>query len=140
MTFLRKELPPELRPAEAAFVRTLEELEPAKVAITDALPGARLPGRPFHDALDAFERGLVAAQGTMDGWRHAAVEPEWLACGRGLDDALARARRARDAAPDVIGFESMLGLVEDLIDPLDPFADAEARFRQLRRRGSDRRG
>jgi hypothetical protein len=138
--FRRKELPTELRPIEAAFVRTLEELEPAKVAITDAVPGARLPGRPFHDALDAFERGLVGARGAMDGWRHPLLEREWLACDDGLDEAISRARRAREIAVDVIGFEAMLGVVEDLIDPLDPFADAEARFRELRRRDGGGRG
>jgi len=134
MIFRRKELPAELRPVEAAFARVLEELEPAKVAITDVLPGTRMPGRPFHDALDEYERRLVVASEAMPGWRHPSVEAEWSACAAGLASALDLTRRARAEALDVHGFEGMLGLVEALLDPLDPFADAEARFRRLRER------
>ena len=128
----RKRLPAELVPVHEAFELVLEELEPAKVAITDALPGARMPGRPFHDALDAYERGLEGASDGMGAWRDPTVEDVWLACYAGLREALALTHRAREGAPDVIGFEAMLGLVEGLLDPLDPFAEAEDRFRRLR--------
>jgi len=130
--FRRKELPPELRPAEAAFALVLGELEPGKVAITDVLPGTRMPGRPLHDALEEYERRLGAASALMPGWRRPELEDQWLACETGLSVALSLTRRAREEALDVVGFEGMLGLVEELLDPLDPFADAEARFRQLR--------
>lgn len=136
MIFRRKALPPELRPVEAAFTEVLQELEPAKVAITDVLPGTRMPGRPLHDALDEYERRLVGASERMPAWRHPSLEAEWSACDAGLASALALTRRAREEAPDVIGFEGMLGLVEELLDPLDPFTDAEARFRQLRGRST----
>ena len=63
--FRRKELPEELRPVSAAFMRVLDELEPAKVAMTDVLPGTRMPGRPLSDALDEYERRLVAASELM---------------------------------------------------------------------------
>lgn len=134
MRLRRKELPRELRPAEAAFGRVLEELEPAKVAITDVLPGTRMPGRPLGDALEEFERRLVAAGSLMPAWRHPAVDEEWRACDEGLAEALAMTRRIRREAPDVVGFEGMLGLVEGLLDPLDPFTQAEDRFRRLRTR------
>lgn len=132
--FRRKELPEELRPIDAAFVRVLEELEPAKVAITDVLPSTRMPGRPLSDALEEYERRLAAASELMPAWCHPAVETQWAACAQGLEAALVLTRRAREEAPEVIGFEGMLGLVEELLDPLDPFAEAEARFRSLRTR------
>ncbi len=132
--FRRKELPEELRPVEAAFTQVLEELEPAKIAITDVLPSTRMPGRPLSDALDEYERRLAAASELMPAWRHPAVEPQWAACDGGLAAALVLTRRAREEAPDVIGFEGMLGLVEELLDPLDPFAEAEERFRSFRTR------
>lgn len=134
--FRRKELPEELQPVEAAFARVLEQLEPAKVAITDVLPSTRMPGRPLSDALDEYDRRLTSASELMPEWRHPAVEAEWAACREGLAAALALTRRARVEAPDVIGFEGMLGLVEELLDPLDPFAEAEERFRRLRSRGT----
>lgn len=133
MIFRRRELPPELRPVEEAFGRVLDEIEPAKVAITDVLPGTRMPGRPLHDALAAYERGLRAASEAMPAWRHALVEEQWIACEAGITVALDLTRRAREEALDVVGFEGMLGLVEELLDPLDPFVEAETRFRALRR-------
>jgi hypothetical protein len=138
--FRRKELPPELRPAEAAFELVLGELEPGKVAITDVLPGTRMPGRPLHDALQEYERRLAAASVLMPGWRRSELEAQWVACDAGLSAARSLTRRAREEALDVVGFEGMLGLVEELLDPLDPFAEAEARFRQLRGRRRDAHG
>jgi hypothetical protein len=131
--FRRKQLPPELAEAEAGFQAVLERLEPAKEAITDVLPGTRMPGRPLHDALAAFEDGLERAASLMPAWRRPETQEVWERCGSGLDVALALAHRAREEAPDVIGFEGLLGLVEELLDPLEPFAAAEERFRALRR-------
>ncbi len=68
----------------------------------------------------------------MPAWRHPAVETEWLACDVGLSDALTLARRLREEAPELGGFEGLLGAVESLMDPLDPFAAAAERFRALR--------
>ena len=131
--FRKKTLPPELAEAEAAFQAVLEQLEPAKEAISDVLPGTRMPGRPLHEALATFEGGLRRAAALMPDWRRSETQEVWGRCDAGLGSALALAHRAREEAPDVIGFEGLLGLVEELLDPLDPFAEAEERFRALRR-------
>lgn len=135
MRFRRKNLPPALAEAEEAFGAVLEPLEPAKAGLTDVLPGTRMPGRPLADALAAFVDGLQVARTRMPAWRRPELEGEWTACDRGLERSLELARRAQAEAPDLVGFEGLLGLVEELLDPLDPFVDAEARFRSLRRRG-----
>jgi hypothetical protein len=132
MIFRKKRLPDDLRPAHDAFERVLEVLEPAKVAITDVLPGTRMPGRPLHDALAAYQEGLEHASDLMPGWRHPDLEDVWRACEEGLGRALALTHRARDEGVEPVGFEGMLGLVEELLDPLDPFVQAEERFRRLR--------
>jgi hypothetical protein len=131
--FRRKSLSPDLAERFVAFQSVLEELEPAKAGLTDVLPGTRMPGRPLDDALVEFERRLERARTSMPAWRHPDVETEWVACEEGVGAALDLARRAREDAPDVIGFEGLLGLVEELMDPLDPFVAAEERFRGLRR-------
>ncbi len=131
--FRRKQLPAELADAQRGFQAVLEQLEPAKEAITDVLPGTRMPGRPLHDALAAFEGGLERAAALMPAWRRPETQDVWAACETGLASALALAHRAREEALDVIGFEWLLGLVEELLDPLEPFAAAEERFRALRR-------
>jgi hypothetical protein len=130
--FRRRALPPELAPARVSFDRVLAELEPAKVALSDALPGARMPGRPLVEALGAFEEHARAAAEAMPGWRCEQLEDDWLACETGLAAARDRARRLREEAPDVAGFEALLDLVQDLLDQLEPFASAAARFQALR--------
>jgi hypothetical protein len=132
--FRRKRLPPELLAPYEAFQAVLAELEPAKVAITDVLPGTRLPGRPLPNALDAFEQGVRSASGLMLGWRCPELEASWTACMDGLAEATRRAERLRRDDPGPAGFEGLLGKIQELLDPLEPFADAEDRFRSLRRK------
>jgi hypothetical protein len=130
----RKQLPPELVPRYEAFHAVLEEVEPAKAGVADVLPGTRLPGRPLRDAVGEFRDRLVRATHEMPAWRSPEVEGEWVACSQGLDVAVDRATRLLALHADPEGFEGLLGTVEQLLDPLEPFAAADERFRSLRRR------
>ena len=132
MIFRRRELPADLAPADQAFRLVLEELEPAKAGLSDVLPGTRMPGRPLHDALEEFATRLERAAALMPGWRRPELDDVWLRCQAGLQRARELAGTLLREAPDVAGFEQLLGLVEELLDPLEPFADAEDRFRGLR--------
>jgi hypothetical protein len=67
----------------------------------------------------------------MPGWRAPEVESEWTACAAGLDEAGVRARRFREEAPELGGFEGLIWAVEELLGPLDAFAAADERFREL---------
>ena len=67
----------------------------------------------------------------MPAWRTPAIEPEWIACERGLAEARDRARRFREDAPELGGFEGLIWAVEELMAPLDAFAAAAERFREL---------
>jgi hypothetical protein len=115
----RKALPPELAPAHEAFLEVLAQVE---------------PGRPFVDALLVLEERLGRAREMMPSWRRAEIEEEWVACDEGLERCLDLARRLREDAPELGGFEGLLGAIQDLLDPLDPFEAAAARFASLRRR------
>jgi hypothetical protein len=130
----RKELLPELAPAFQAFTEVVEAIEPAKAAVADVLPGTRLPGRPLNDALVEYRAGIERAGRGMAAWRSPEVEDEWGACAAGLQSAEARAAAlvGHEHAPE--GFEALLGTVQGLIEPLDPFVAAAERFRNLRRR------
>ena len=85
-----------------------------------------MPGRPLTDALDEFERRLTRADELMGGWRRPELEDAWSACDEGLGTSLALARRLREGGSGAEGFVGLLGLVQALIDPLEPFADAES--------------
>jgi hypothetical protein len=130
----RKRLPAELAPAFDAFQRVLDEIEPAKADLTDIVPGSRLPGRPVGDALAEFVASLDRASALMAAWRRPELETVWSACADGLAEARADAAALLAEATEAAGFGDLLGIVERLLDRLEPFADAEARFRELRRR------
>jgi hypothetical protein len=128
----RKRLPAELEAPHEAFERVLAEVEPAKEALTEVMPTTRMPGRPLPDALVEFEERLTRALEEMPGWRTPVTETEWVACERGIDEALSRARSLREDAPELGGFEGLIWAVGSLLDPLEPFAEAAHRFRSLR--------
>ena len=140
MMFRRKALPDELVPSFRAFHELLEEIEPAKAGLTEVVPGTRLPGRPLDDALAGFAARLTRARDLMPGWRRPELEDEWSACAGGLAIALDRATQLLDDAYEASGFGSLVGVVEGLLDPLEPFAQAEDRFASLRRRTERPRG
>jgi hypothetical protein len=140
MMFRRKALPDELVPSFRAFHELLEEIEPAKARLTEVVPGTRLPGRPLDDALAEFVAGLTRARDLMAAWRRPELEDEWSACMDGLAIALDRATQLLDDAYEASGFGSLVGVVEGLLDPLEPFAQAEERFASLRRRTERPRG
>lgn len=132
MSLRRRRLPEHLEAPAKAFDDLLPQLERARAALTGSVPGTRLPGRPLAETLSEFEDGLREVRDGMDAWRSADVEPEWEACSRGLDEALELADRVRTEGVQPEGFEGLIGLIGDLLLPLDAFERASTRFRELR--------
>jgi hypothetical protein len=128
----RRRLPEHLEAPARAFDDLLPPLERARAALTGSVPGTRLPGRPLAETLSEFEDGLREVRDGMDAWRSPDVEPEWEACSRGLDEALEFADRVRTEGVQPEGFEGLIGLIGDLLAPLDAFERASTRFRELR--------
>lgn len=92
-----------------------------------------MPGRPLAETLSEFEEGLGEVRARMDGWRAGEVENEWRAVSAGLDEALALAERVRIEGAEPEGFEGLIGLIGDLLAPLDAFERAAERWDRLRR-------
>jgi hypothetical protein len=128
----RRRLPEHLEGPARAFDDLLPPLGRAEAALTGSVPGTRLPGRPLAEALSEFEDGLREVRDGMAAWRSPDVEPEWVACSRGLGEALVRADRVRTEGAQPEGFEGLIRLIGDLLAPLDAFEGASARFRELR--------
>jgi FAD/FMN-containing dehydrogenase len=135
VAFLRGRLPDHLEARRRAFHDVLPALERAKSALTTAVPGTRLPGRPLAETLLEFEEGLREVRAGMQAWRTPEVQEVWTRASEGLDEAIDRTERARLAAPAPEGFEGLIGLLADLFVPLESFGDAAERFRELKRRG-----
>ncbi len=132
MIFRRRRLPEELAAPRAAFLEVLADVEGAKAALTECMPTTRMAGRPLPDALLDYEAGLGRALARMPAWRRPPLESAWGPCEDGLREGLLLARRLREEAPELGGFEGLLASVESLIDPLMPFAAAERAFHELR--------
>ena len=132
MSLRRRRLPEHLEGPASAFDDLLPPLERAELALTGSVPGTRLPGRPLAETLWEFEDGLREVRDGMDDWRSPDIEPEGEVCSRGLDEALALADRVRTEGAHPEGFEGLIGLIGDLLAPLDAFEQAAARFRELR--------
>lgn len=132
MSLRRRRLPEHLEAPAKAFDDLLPPLERARAALIGSVPGTRLQGRPLAETLSEFEDGLREVRDGMDAWRSADVEPEWEACSRGLDEALEFADRVRTEGVQPEGFEGLIGLIGDLLAPLDAFERASTRFRELR--------
>ncbi len=128
----RRRLPEDLERPASAFDDLLPLLGRAEAALTGSVPGTRLPGRPLAETLSEFEDGLREVRDGMDAWRSPDIEPEWEACSRGLDETLALADRVRTEGAQPEGFEGLIGLIGNLLAPLDAFERASERFRELR--------
>jgi hypothetical protein len=119
-----------------AFEAVAERIEAGKAALVGVVPTARVEGRPVADALSEFEDELRAGRERMDAWRRSEHQGLWAACRDGLEDALRLAEAARLQAPS-LDFESLVDLIGRLLEPLDPFAEAErllkVRTRRFRR-------
>ncbi|HZD81066.1 MAG TPA: hypothetical protein VE646_13640 [Actinomycetota bacterium] len=133
MILRRKRLPPELKERFEGFRAAVEPLEEAKAALPPAVPTTRLPGRPLAEVLLEYEVGLDRTAERMNAWRAPEVQGEWDACWAGLREARAMAERLRTQAPDLGGFEGLIGVLGDLLAPLEAFEIAAERFRSLRR-------
>jgi hypothetical protein len=121
---------PELRDAFASLRRTVGAVEEAKRRLASAAPGGRMPGTPLAEALAGFEEGLRGATGHMPQWRVPEVEEVWLLCVEALEESDRRAARLRlGDVPD--GYEQLYGSLSDLMEPLEAFARALGRFREL---------
>jgi hypothetical protein len=128
----RKRLPDHLEAPTRALDELIPSLERARAALTESVPGTRLPGRPLAESLSEFEDGLREVRARMGGWRVSEVEQAWLDASAGLDEAMVLAERVRTDGVPPQGFEGLIGLIGDLLAPLDAFERAIVRFRELR--------
>jgi hypothetical protein len=130
---LRRRVPEDVAGSLRAFGAVVPALDRARSALTASVPSTRLPGRPLAEALLEYEGALDEIAAGMDAWRAAVVEEVWVRCDRSLIEARRLAERVRTRAPAPDGFQGLIGLIGDLLAPLDAFDDAAERFRELRR-------
>ena len=129
----RRSLPADLVPVHEAVLACAEHVDLAQRAMIRCVPSsARSLALPLEVGAETLRMSLAFARDTMDGWRHPAVEPAWLACRAALDETLAGVDAAVAVAGTTVELEVALTAVQDLLEPLHAFVDAEDAFRALR--------
>lgn len=91
------------------------------------VPAGRARGRPFADALLAFDEGLRSARDAIAEWRGAPDELR-RRCDAGIVESLRRAERLRLEAPS-LDYEALVQTLAALMDPLEVFEEAERALR-----------
>lgn len=124
-------LPDDRHDAWWAFLDCAEVIEGGRRLLLGTLPTGRVEPAPIGVGIDALERAIQDARGWMDRWRLPDVEDEWADCHAALDDAERAVPELRAVAATTRELEELLGAVEEVVAPLDAFADAERAFRRV---------
>lgn len=125
----RPPLPEDLHDAWWSFVDCAEVVEGGRRQLLATLPVARVEPAPVAVGLDALAGAVADARSWMDGWKLTELAGAWEDCAAALDEADAALSAARRVAAETGELEELLGAVQEVVDPLDAFADAERAWR-----------
>ncbi|MBW3662825.1 MAG: hypothetical protein KY469_06970 [Actinobacteria bacterium] len=125
----RPPLPDDLRPAWQAFVDCADLIEGARRLLLGTLPTGRVEPAPVGVGLDAVGQAIADARDWMDRWQIDELHQVWAECERALDESASAIDGAREVAVTTGELEELLGAVEEVVAPLDAFADAERAWR-----------
>ncbi|MFT5222026.1 MAG: hypothetical protein ACI867_000323 [Glaciecola sp.] len=130
--FARKAaLPADLFPHWRAFLDCAEVIEAGRRTLLSTLPVGRVEPAPITFGLDALGRALVDADGWMPGWADVpALRQDHAACVIAMTEARGALVHVAKVADTTSELEVLQGAVEDVIFPLDAFADAERTWRR----------
>lgn len=126
----RPPLPDDLHDAWWAFLDCAQVIEGGRRQLLATLPKGRVEPAPIGVGLDAVATAVADARGWMDGWRIDQLASEWRDCQDALDETDDAVPHAREVAASTGELEDLLGAVEDVVAPLDAFADAERAWRE----------
>ena len=131
----RKALPAELSAAHEAFAAQAQRVEAARQALLSCLPDGRGRARaPLEVGIELLADEIDAVRPQMPAWRVAELEEAWRDCASAMDYARGRVDRALSIVGATDELHDLVAEVAALVQPLEAWADAEERWRALRRR------
>jgi hypothetical protein len=117
-------------PRYEAFLACAAHVDLAQRAMIRCVPSsARSMALPLPVGAETLRLALHDARAAMPAWRSPEVEAAWLACAAALDETLAGVDAAVATASATDELEVALTAVQDLLEPLHAFVDAEAALR-----------
>lgn len=129
--FSRKpDLPADLHDAWWSFVDCAEVIEGGRRVLLGVLPTGRVEPAPIAVGTEAVRRAIADARAWMPRWRLEDLEDDWRDCQQALDEAEAALEGVEREAASTDELEELLESVQDVIEPLDSFADAERAWRR----------
>ena len=129
--FRRKpELPEDRAQAWRSFLDCAEVIEGGRRVLLGTLPTGRVEPAPIGVGTEAVRRALADARAWMPRWHLDDLDADWQSCTAGLDEAAAGLDEVDRVAASTGELEELLEAVQDVIEPLDRFADAERAFRR----------
>lgn len=132
--FKRKRLPEHLVNRHAAFDAQVDQLEAARRALLSCLPVGRVDPAPIGVGLDLLDETLADIAAQLATWRCAEVEEVWQGCRDAIAESRSNVEAAHRVSAETAELEELLGVMEDVDEPLGhAFGAAERRFRSLRR-------
>jgi hypothetical protein len=131
MVFRRKpELPADLHDAWWSFIDCAEVIEGGRRVLLGVLPTGRVEPAPLGVGPGSVRRAIQDAGTWMPGWHLEELDGDWRDCRRALDDALKGCDEVDRVAASTDELEELLQACQDVIEPLDSFADAERAWRR----------
>ncbi|MBY5161812.1 hypothetical protein [Salsipaludibacter albus] len=136
--FRRKpDLPADLVPAWRAFLDCAQVIESGRRVLLSTLPTGRVEPAPIGVGLDAIAGAIDDARAWMPAWEVEPLAADWQDCATALDEAWTSIDEVRTVAAETSELEELLEAVQDVVAPLDAFADAERTWRRAWRPPSD---
>ncbi len=126
-------LPADLESAWRAFLDCAQVVESGRRVLLSTLPTGRVEPAPIGVGLDAIAAAVADARGWMSGWEVEVVADDWRDCRDALDEAGGNVEDVRHVAAETSELEELLEAVQDVVAPLDAFADAERSWRRAYR-------
>lgn len=129
--FARKpDLPASHHAAWWAFLDCAEVIEAGRRVLLGVLPTGRVEPAPIAVGTEALRRSLADARAWMPRWQLDELADDWASCQAALDEAATALDEVDQVAGETSELEELLTAVQDVIEPLDTFADAERGFRR----------
>ena len=129
----RRALPADVVPAYSAFLACAAHVDLAQRAMIRCVPSSpRSVPLPLEVGAETLRVALGDARAAMPAWRHPAVEASWVACDAAITETLDGVNRCVAVARGTRELEVALTAVQDLLDPLHAFVEAEEAFGRLR--------
>jgi hypothetical protein len=129
--FARKpDLPADLHEAWRSFLDCAEVIEGGRRVLLGVLPTGRVEPAPIGMGTDAVRRAITDARTWMPRWHLDELTADWQDCMDALDEAEQGCTELDEVAASTGELEELLEAVQDVIEPLDVFADAERAWRR----------